>query len=153
MPAESALVLYPFVAALLGPIPVGPKKGFVGVERSCLGVVLADELRRLGRTFREPRLLKNRRHVGVGGEALPPRVVPVEDDPDAVGIVGIAEDVAPLDPCCPRFSAPWVEKTFQNWSKSATFAVARTILVLPLSECYLAPSTLRLRSKACSCSD
>ena len=71
-----------------------------------LGGVLADELRCLGRTFREPGLLKDRRHVGVGGEALPPRLVPVEDDPDAVGVVGIAEDVGTLGSVLPSlFSA------------------------------------------------
>ena len=44
--------------------------------------MLAEELRRLGRTFRKPGFLKDRRDLRVRGEALPARLVPVEDRPD-----------------------------------------------------------------------
>src|SRR3954467_8883590 len=46
--------------------------------------------------------------------------------------LGSRKTVAPSDPCCFRFSAPVVEKTFKNWSKSSTVVVARNIPV-PLS--------------------
>src|SRR6476646_8766355 len=55
---------------------------------------------------------------------------------------GSRKTCAPLQPCCFRFSAPLVEKVFQKRSKSAIFAVARTIFA-PLSECVGVPSTLR----------
>src|ERR1700758_4807615 len=38
-----------------------------------------------------PGLLQDRRDVGIGGEALPAVQIPVEDHPDAVGLVGVAE--------------------------------------------------------------
>src|SRR5579862_456093 len=37
---------------------------------------------------------------------------------------------APFEPCCLRFSAPFVEKTLVKRSKSSTVVVARSILVL-----------------------
>ncbi len=103
--------------------------------------MLAEELRRLGRTLRKPCFLKDRRHVGVRGEALPARLVPVEDRPNPVASFGSRKTCAPLDPCCFRFSAPLVEKVFQNWSKSPIFAVARTIVLLRRT--VVVPSTLR----------
>src|SRR3954447_3008957 len=41
--------------------------------------------------------------------------------------LGSRKTVAPLDPCSFRFSAPFVEKIFENWSKSSTVVVARNI--------------------------
>src|SRR3954454_18919510 len=41
--------------------------------------------------------------------------------------LGSRNTVAPLDPCSFRFSAPFVEKIFENWSKSSTVVVARNI--------------------------
>src|SRR6187431_1493081 len=61
-----------------------------------LRVVVADELRRLGRTLRKPGFLKDRRHLRVRGEALPARLVPVEDRPDPVALVRIPKDVRSL---------------------------------------------------------
>ena len=84
-------------APLFGPIPVGGKaKGLIGVGGACLGVVLAEELRRLGRTLRKPGFLEDRRDLRVRGEALPARLVPVEDRPNPVALVWIPKDVRPL---------------------------------------------------------
>ncbi len=58
--------------------------------------MLAEELRRLGRAFRKPGFLKDRRDIGVGGEALPARLVPVEDRPNPVAVIWIPKDVRPL---------------------------------------------------------
>src|SRR6266571_4436108 len=68
----------------------------LGVARACLGVVLTEELRRLGRTLRKPGFLKDRRDLGVRGEALPARLVPVEDRPNPVAHIWIPKDVRPL---------------------------------------------------------
>src|SRR5439155_7030672 len=38
--------------------------------------------------------------------------------------------VEPLEPCCRRFSAPFVEKMFRKRSKSSTCVVARIMLFL-----------------------
>jgi hypothetical protein len=62
-----------------------------------LGVVLAGELRRLGRTLK-PAFLKDRRHVGVRQEVPKTLLVPVENHPDATIIVWIAKDVRTLAP-------------------------------------------------------
>ena len=73
-------------------------------------------------------LLHDRRHLGVGDEALPALLVPVEDDPDAIVLGGVAEDESrPCEPCCLRFSAPCVEKTSRKRSRSSTCVVARSI--------------------------
>src|SRR6187399_699470 len=61
-----------------------------------LGLVLAEELRRLGRTLRKPGFLKDRRDLGVRGEALPARLVPVEDRPNPVAVIWIPKDMRPL---------------------------------------------------------
>ena len=53
---------------------------------SCLGVVLADELRGLG-SAHVPGHLQDRRDVGVGDEVLPALAVPVEEHPDPVVLV------------------------------------------------------------------
>src|SRR5712671_1261528 len=44
--------------------------------------------------------------------------------------VGSRKTVAPLDPCCFRFSAPLVENTFRKRLKSSTFVVASIISFL-----------------------
>ena len=72
--------------------------------------MLAEELRRLGRTFRKPGFLKDRRDIGVRGEALPARLVPVEDRPNRSLSFGSRKTCAPLEPCCFRFSAPWLRR-------------------------------------------
>src|ERR671937_236968 len=64
--------------------PPGTRPGRLGVEP-------ADELGHLGPAL-VARLLHDRRDLGVGGEALPPLQVPVEDDPDPVFLVRVAED-------------------------------------------------------------
>ena len=56
-----------------------------------LGVVLAAERRRLGSTF-VPGFLQDRRDLGVGDEVLPALLVPVEEHPDPVVLIGIAKD-------------------------------------------------------------
>ena len=91
--------------------------------------MLAEELCRLGRTLRKRRLPEDRRDLGVQA-ALPPRLIPVENRPNPVALIWIPKDVRPLEPCCFRFSAPLVEKVFQQRSKSSIFAVARTISLL-----------------------
>src|SRR5262245_5359813 len=58
--------------------------------------VVANEFSRFRRAFREPGLLKDRRNVGVGGEALPPLRIPVENRPHPVAVVRIPEDVRTL---------------------------------------------------------
>src|SRR5207249_742213 len=62
-----------------------------------LRVVLAGELRRLGPTL-VPCFLHDRRHLGVGDEALPARRVPVEEHPDTILLGGITEDGRTLGP-------------------------------------------------------
>src|SRR6266508_2788585 len=47
--------------------------------------------------------------------------------------LGSRKTVEPLDPCCLRFSAPFVEKISRKRSKSSTFVVARIISLLLLS--------------------
>src|SRR5438270_11721225 len=42
--------------------------------------------------------------------------------------LGSRNTSAPFEPCCLRFSAPLVEKTFVKRSKSSTVVVARSIL-------------------------
>jgi hypothetical protein len=64
-PARASRFANPLFAPLFGPTPVGGKsKNRLG-SRGLLGVVLAEELRRLGRTLREPGFLKDRRDLGV----------------------------------------------------------------------------------------
>ena len=89
-----------------------------------LGVVLAAELRRLGPTF-VPGFLKDRRDLGVGDEVLPALLIPVEEHPDPVVLIGIAKDGRTLGPVLPSLPAPLVEKIFTKRSKSSTFVVAR----------------------------
>src|SRR5215212_1562215 len=67
-----------------------------GVARTCLGVVLAEKLGRLRRTLRKPGFLKDRRDLGVRGEALPAPLVPVEDRPNPVALIWIPKDMRPL---------------------------------------------------------
>jgi hypothetical protein len=64
--------------------------------RACLGVVLADELRRLGRTLGKPGVLKDRGDIGVRGEVLPACLVPVKDGPNAVALIWIPKEMRPL---------------------------------------------------------
>src|ERR671934_1679978 len=56
-----------------------------------LGLVLAHKLRRLGPTL-QPAFLEDRRDLGVGDEALPAPLIPVEDHPDTALLIGIAKD-------------------------------------------------------------
>src|SRR5690349_2415129 len=49
--------------------------------------------------------------------------------------MGSRKTAAPFDPCCLRLSAPLVEKTFKNWSKSSTLVVASIMLVLLVASC------------------
>jgi len=62
-----------------------------------LGAVLAAELRRLGLTF-VPGFFNDRRDLGVGEEVLPARLIPVEEHPDPVGLIGIAKHGRTLGP-------------------------------------------------------
>src|SRR5437763_6934917 len=57
---------------------------------SLLRLVAAADLRHL-RPALVPSLLHDRRDIRVGGEALPAVEIPVEDDPDPVGLVRVAE--------------------------------------------------------------
>ena len=57
-------------------------------------------------------LLHDRRDLGVGDEALPALRIPVEDHPDPVVFVGIAEDVRTLGPVLPSASRrPWSRRS------------------------------------------
>src|SRR6266508_1903726 len=62
-----------------------------------LGVVPPAELRRL-RPVLVPSFLHDRRDLGVGDEALPAGLVPVEQHPDPALLVGITEDGRTLRP-------------------------------------------------------
>jgi hypothetical protein len=93
--------------------------------------VLAYELRRLGPTL-NPALLKDRGHVGVGHEGLKPLLVPSKTTQTRRSSFGSRKTCEPLLPCCFRFSAPLVENAFQNRPKSPTFAVDKTMILLPL---------------------
>src|SRR5690242_19172476 len=70
-----------------------------GVAPACRksGAELAGELRGL-RPALVPGLLHDRRDVGVGDEALPALLVPVENRPDPIGLGRIAEDQRALGP-------------------------------------------------------
>ena len=74
-----------------------PATSRVPIRRLRLGVVLAAGLRRLRPTL-EPAFLKDRRDLRVGDEALPALLIPVEDHPDPVVLVGILKDVRTLGP-------------------------------------------------------
>ena len=95
-----------------------------------LGVVLAEELRRLGRTLRKPGFLKDRRDLGVRREAFHPASSQSKIAQTRSLSFGSRKTCDPLQPCCFRFSAPLVEKVFQKRSKSSIFTVARTISLL-----------------------
>ena len=73
-------------------------------------------------------LLHDRQDLGLGDEALPALLVPVEDDPDAVLLGGIANTSAPSDPCS-ALLAPAVEKTFSKRSRSSICVVTRSIVL------------------------
>jgi predicted dithiol-disulfide oxidoreductase (DUF899 family) len=62
-----------------------------------LGVVLAGELSHLGPAL-EPSLLEERRELGIGHEALIALLVPIENHPDPLVVIGIAKDVRTLGP-------------------------------------------------------
>src|SRR3954468_19948443 len=62
-----------------------------------LGLVAAGELEHL-RPALVSSLLHDRRHLGVGDEALPAVRIPVEDHPDPVVLAGIAEHERALGP-------------------------------------------------------
>ena len=75
-----------------------------------------------------PGLLHDRRHLGVGDEALPALLVPVEDRPRPdPPRRGRGRRARPSTPCCLRFSAPFVEKTSRKRSRSSTCVVARSM--------------------------
>jgi hypothetical protein len=57
-----------------------------------LGLVLASERRHLGPTF-EPGILEDRGDLGIGHEAVIALLVPVENHPDPLVVIGIAKDV------------------------------------------------------------
>src|SRR5579884_270990 len=76
------------VWSAISPTLIGPSGA---VPMAFSGLEVADELSHL-RPLLVPGLLHDRRHVGVGREALPAVQVPVEDRPDAVRLVRVAED-------------------------------------------------------------
>jgi hypothetical protein len=92
VPSLSSRTLAPTACPALG-LKLGLR---AEVERGCLGVVLAEELRGLGRAFGKSGLLEDRRGLRVRGEASPAGLVPVEDRPDPVAVIWIPEDVRPL---------------------------------------------------------
>src|SRR3954469_5836214 len=55
--------------------------------------------------------------------------------------LGSRKTVAPLDPCCFRFSAPLVEKIFKKRSKSSTVVVARINCLSFCGKCCRASAT------------
>ncbi len=62
-----------------------------GAERGHLGLPLV------------PGFLHDPWDLGVGDKALPPLLIPVEDHPHLVVLVGIAEDLRTLDPVVASF--------------------------------------------------
>ena len=88
----------------------------------------AAELRHLGPAL-VPGLLHDRRDLGVGGEALPALGVPVEQRPDAVVLVGVAEhDARPWSRARGACRRPWSRRCSSKRSKSSTVVVARIIV-------------------------
>ncbi len=67
------------------------------IRGDVLGAVLAAELRRLEPTF-GPGFFQDWWDLGVGDEALPALLIPVEDCPDPVVLIGIAKDEHTLGP-------------------------------------------------------
>src|SRR6476659_6830259 len=65
-----------------------------------LGLEPAAGRRRL-RPALVPGFLHDRRDLGVGDEALPTLLVPVEQHPDPVGLIGIAKHLRALRPVLP----------------------------------------------------
>ena len=120
-------------------------EGFVGVARAGLGVVLAEELRRLGRSLRKPGFLKDRRDSGSEVKLCQPASSQSKIAQTRSLSFGSRKTCDPLQPCCFRFSAPLVEKVFQKRSKSSIFAVARTIVSSSAGTCCCAvhPTPLR----------
>lgn len=94
-----------------------------------LGVVLPDELHHRRHTL-QAALLKDRRNLGVGDEALPTLLTPVEDHPDAVVLGGIARDVRALGPVLPSLLSALGGKGVLKRSKSSIFDVARIMSLL-----------------------
>jgi SAM-dependent methyltransferase len=74
-----------------GPVGAAPQGGWVS------GAALAGELRGL-RSRLVPGFLHDRGDLGVGHEALPALLIPVEDHPDPIVLGGIAKDQRALRP-------------------------------------------------------
>src|SRR5262249_23623892 len=67
------------------------QRGVTQLLTGLLCGVVAGHLRRLGLAG-VPGLLQDRRHLGIGDEALPTLLVPLEDYPDAGLVIGIGQD-------------------------------------------------------------
>ena len=94
--------------------------------RVVLGVEAADEFRALEPPL-HPGCRQERGNVGVGHEALPALLIPVEDPPDPVALARVAEDGCSLRAVLLRFSAASVEKTSMKRSTFSTCVVASSI--------------------------
>jgi hypothetical protein len=121
-------------------------------KSDCLGVVLAEEFRRLGRTLRKAGFLKDRRTSGSEVKLCQPASSQSKIAQTRSLSFGSRKTCAPLQPCCFRFSAPFVEKVFQKRSKSSIFAVARTIVSSSVGACCCAvyPTAPRGHARPCS---
>jgi hypothetical protein len=91
--------------------------------------VLAGELRLLGPAC-EPSLLEDRRDLGIGHEVLVALLVPVEDYPDPVVVIGIAKDVRTLGPMLLALLSALGRERVPERSKFSTFTVDRIIAFL-----------------------
>ena len=98
-------------------------------ESVFLRVELAAELRRLGPAL-VTGFLHDRGDLRVGDEALPTLCIPVEENPDTVRLVGVAEDGRKLGSVLLPLLGALVEKTFSKRSESSTCLVARIIVLL-----------------------
>src|SRR3954447_10140440 len=103
-----------------------------------LGVVLPAELRRLWLAL-VAGLLQDRRDIRVGDEVLPALGIPVEEGPDAVGLIGIAEYGRTLGPVLLSLGCALGRKDLQE-----------AVEILDLGGCqnHLTPSRRRLAANA-----
>ena len=85
---------------MAGPWKQQTPAAFEGRSGSELCVVLADGLRQHGPTLKAG-LLEDGRHLGIGQEVLIALLIPVEHDPEPIGVRGVAKDLRTLRPVLP----------------------------------------------------
>src|SRR5439155_8922672 len=104
-----------------------------------LGAVLAAERRRLGPTL-VPGFLNDRRDLGVGEEVLKALLIPVEEHPDPVVLIGIAKDGRTLGPVLLSLPSALGREDFQE-----------AVEILDLCRCqnHLTPPLWEVSSRHC----